>query len=188
MSTSMQSTDMPSTSSLSSSSTITTRMKRFNQHDSEHRIKTKPPMVPMKRKKKLTETSVENLANNSATNQTETHKNNNNNKLKAKRQKIEDDSGKGLQGMTSTVKPTPVTPDVTVKITSKPPIPPKPDTLIMTQIMNVKQPKNKKKMEETNVAVVQKLNALAEKLRLENADLMKALSNEKLAVRTLRYV
>lgn len=151
-----------------------TRMKRFNQHDSEDMVKTKPPMVPMKRKKKFNDTNTETIVTEKAQ-PTDSQKS----KLKAKRQKIENDNSKITQMV-------PIS-EAIKRITSKPPIPPKPDALFMTQIMNVKQSKNKNKLEETNVVVVQKLNALADKLRLENADLMKALSNEKLAVRKLRY-
>lgn len=168
-----------------------TRNKRFNQHDNEDKIKTKPPMVPIKRKKKISETNIDSstTAISHTSHNTLAHSTQEilKNKTKAKRQKIENDCNKETHAI--------AVPAIVISsemqsqqttVTSKPPIPPKPDTSIMTQMLNVKQTKIKKKLDETNAAMVVKLNALAEKLRLENADLMKALSNERLAFRTLR--
>lgn len=81
-----------------------------------------------------------------------------------------------------------VTKEVIKVITTKPPIPPKPDKTIQSQILKIKPPiKCKSKViEESNANLVQKLSSLAEKLRLENSDLKNSLGMEKAAVRNLR--
>lgn len=81
-----------------------------------------------------------------------------------------------------------VTKDEIKVVTTKPPLPPKPDKTIQSQILKTKPPiKCKSKIvEESNTNLVQKLSSLAEKLRLENSDLKNALSMEKAAVRNLR--
>lgn len=117
------------------------------------------------------------------------------NETTAKRQKIEhSNSNKSLVTITSQTEMSKLQTTATnddgsnsTVVAGKPPLPPKPDKSLISQIMKVKTPpKMKRKLDETNAILVQKLNTLAEKLRLENADLMKALSSEKCAVRTLR--
>lgn len=81
-----------------------------------------------------------------------------------------------------------VTKEAVKMVTTKPPLPPKPDKTIQSQISKIKPPiKCKSKViEESNANLVQKLSALAEKLRLENSDLKNSLCSEKAAVRNLR--
>lgn len=81
-----------------------------------------------------------------------------------------------------------MTQDVIKVITTKPPLPPKPDKTIQSQILKIKPPiKCKSKLiEEGNANLVQKLAALAQKLRLENSELKNSLSSERAAVRNLR--
>lgn len=84
-------------------------------------------------------------------------------------------------------------------VTGKPPIPPKPDKLkvnnnngvtggITNKLTGTIVIKNSKKLvdDEQHNVLVQKINALTDKLRLENAELLAALQSERTAVRTLR--
>lgn len=122
-------------------------------------VSEKPPPVPVKRKKKV-EKSFENLMGQT--------------KMDLKRAKLDE---------------TPV-------VVTKPPIPPKPDRLKLQQsnqnsahakdIQNRTLLKLKRKTEETNQAMVQKLNCYIEQMRLEIHDLKSSLVAEKNAVRTLR--
>ncbi|XP_055705583.1 GRIP and coiled-coil domain-containing protein 2-like isoform X2 [Phlebotomus papatasi] len=70
-------------------------------------------------------------------------------------------------------------------VTSKPPLPPKPDKLTSAKIAP-KTDKVKRKAEENRATLVAKLNAYAEQLRLEVADLKASLITERSAVRALR--
>lgn len=91
-------------------------------------------------------------------------------KMEQKRQKICDDKSTGGGG-------------------KRPPIAPKPNTVQSAkakELQNHTQFKLKRKNEEANAALVQKLNAYTEQLRLEINGLKTALLSEKNAVRALR--
>lgn len=69
----------------------------------------------------------------------------------------------------------------------KPALPPKPKNLMLRDPTNgLINAKLKTKLENNHAAAIQKLNAHAEQLRQENNRLRNALSNERIAVRTLK--
>lgn len=126
----------------------------------------KPPPGPMKRKKKLDRSLVD-LSCNA--------------KLEEKRQKISDD-----KSSTATKKRTAPKPEV---MTSSVPVPPRSSSSASNkakELQNHTLFKLRRKNEETNAALVQKLNAYTEQLRLEVNGLKTALVTEKNAVRALR--
>lgn len=128
----------------------------------------KPPPGPMKRKKKLGRSLVD-LSCNA--------------KLEEKRQKISDD-----KSSTAAKKRTALKPEV---MTSSVPVPPRSSASNSNkakELQNHTLFKLRRKNEETNAALVQKLNAYTEQLRLEVNGLKTALVTEKNAVRALRWV
>lgn len=70
----------------------------------------------------------------------------------------------------------------------KPPVPPKPKHLVCRPPAHLlDNARVKAKFENAHTTAVRKLTAQAEQLRIENIELRAALSNERNAVRTLRY-
>lgn len=130
------------------------------------KVTEKPPPGPMKRKKKLDRSLVDLTCNA---------------KLEEKRQKISDDkSSTATAKKRSASKP----PAVEVVVTSAPMI--SRTSTKAKELQNHTQFKLKRKNEETSAALVQKLNAYTEQLRLEVNGLKTALLSEKNAVRALR--
>lgn len=129
----------------------------------------KPPPGPMKRKKKLDRSLVD-LSCNA--------------KLEEKRQKISDD-----KSSTAAKKRTAPKPEV---MPASAPVPPRSSSASNSnkakELQNHTLFKLRRKNEETNAALVQKLNAYTEQLRLEVNGLKTALVSEKNAVRALRWV
>ena len=135
-------------------------------------ITQKPPPGPMKRKKKLDKSLIDLSCNP---------------KQEEKRQRIADDTKAGG----ATKKPTEV-------VVAKPPPPTTAKEGVTTrsssnnsstkakELQNHTLFKLKRKNEETNAALVQKLNACTEQLRQEVQQLKTALVSEKNAVRALR--
>ena len=70
--------------------------------------------------------------------------------------------------------------EINNKVLTKPPLPPTISTYTKSRMKKVK--------DEAYAALVQKLTAHAEQLRMEIVKLKSALTNEKLAFRSLRYV
>lgn len=136
----------------------------LDHHDYDHsnsNLLEKPPPVPppSKRKKKL-DTSLVDLSCNA--------------QMDGKRQRLEDSAG-------------------VCEVRAKPPIAPKPPVKGQNhasdrskEIRSHCEFRLKRKNEESNAALVQKLNSYAEQLRLEVADLKAALVTEKSAVRALK--
>lgn len=125
----------------------------------------KPPPGPMKRKKKL-ERSLVDLSCNA--------------KLEEKRPKISDDK-KQKPVMTPKLPDVPPKSSAAVRSTSS-----SSNSVKAKELQKHTLFKLKRKTEETNAALVQKLNAYTEQLRLEVNNLKTALLSEKNAVRALR--
>lgn len=125
------------------------------------RVTEKPPPGPMKRKKKL-ERSLVDLSCSA--------------KSEEKRQKISDDRSAAAK------KPIPST--ATEVVTNSPNS--RANSVKAKELQNHTMFKLRRKKEETNAALVQKLNAYTEQLRLEVNNLKTALISEKNAVRALR--
>lgn len=131
------------------------------------RVTEKPPPGPggpMKRKKKL-ERSLVDLSCSA--------------KSEEKRQKISDDRSGGAAAK----KPIP---SMATEVTDSPST--RAGSAKAKELQNHTMFKLRRKKEETNAALVQKLNAYTEQLRLEVSNLKTALVSEKNAVRALRWV
>lgn len=131
------------------------------------RVTEKPPPGPMKRKKKLDRSLVDLSCSPRD--------------MEEKRQKIADDKS------SAATKPQPSPPPPpSAHVTSSPKMTTTATRGKAKELQNHTMFKLKRKNEETSAALVQKLNAYTEQLRLEVNNLKTALISEKNAVRALR--